>query len=435
MAEIYTKPFDSVQDAIILFEERIDKNKNMSSNKDEKEGEYSKDFTNFRLLLEAKEREKELAFSEFAASHENPDEMVNWIKLYKAETNKYKEKFRKVQELFFEFEKGGYSFRSLSNLKQQFSAADEYRSDAQIQGETMNTVSIVNKTRQDLSLPPMEAKSLQSQKPFDIMEDLESQFLKEVIVSEYLHMELKQSKEAHAISSKSALSIVKELDLVKSEAEKMKLINSDRANYIDVIEKQRKRMTEELKISAKKMSGMNSQNEVLVNKIQRMQEEMSRSIKSELEMEANVHKFLIEKSEMADVLKSKADDEGYEVDRLSAELEDKNAEISELKHRLEEASRRAEMAEKAKFAVEDQLRLWREQKRLRRAASEALKEYAAKNPEATRQHKKPLKRTFSKPELHCVPSALPKRSVSVHDGRQSEYVPLANFLRIKFKPS
>ncbi|KAK8933437.1 hypothetical protein KSP39_PZI015254 [Platanthera zijinensis] len=434
MAEIYRKPFDSVQDAIILFEERIDKSKNntnnTSSNKDEKEGEYSKDFTNFRLQLEAKEREKELAFSEFAASHENPDEMVNWIKLYKAETSKYKEKFRKVQELFFEFEKGGYSFQSLSNLKQQFSAADEYTSDAQIQGETTNTVSIVNKRRQD-PVPPMEAKSLQSQKPFDIMEDLESQFLKEVIVSEYLHMELKQSKEAHVISSKSALSIVNELDLVKSEAEKMKLINSDRAIYIDVIEEERKRMTEELKFSAKKMSGMNSQNEVLVNKIQRMQEEMSRSSERELEMETNVHKFLIEKSEMASVLKS----EGYKVDRLSAELEDKNAEISELKHRLEEASRRAEMAEKAKFAVEDQLRMWREQKRLRRAASEALKEYVAKNPEATRQHKKPLNRTFSKPELHCVPSALPTRSVSVRDGRQSEYVPLAKFLRIKFKPS
>ncbi|KAK8916394.1 hypothetical protein KSP39_PZI022791 [Platanthera zijinensis] len=99
MAEIYTKPFDSVQDAIILFEERIDKNKNnrnnTSSNKDEKEGEYSKDFTNFRLQLQAKEWEKELAFSEFAASHENLDEMVNWIKLYKAETNKSSRKVKK----------------------------------------------------------------------------------------------------------------------------------------------------------------------------------------------------------------------------------------------------------------------------------------------------------------------------------------------------
>ncbi|KAK8940400.1 hypothetical protein KSP39_PZI009692 [Platanthera zijinensis] len=101
MAEIYTKPFDSVQDAIILFEERIDKNKNNTNNTNNTSSEYSKDFTNFRLQLQAKEWEKELAFSEFAASHENPDEMVNWIKLYKAETNKYMEKFRKVQELFY----------------------------------------------------------------------------------------------------------------------------------------------------------------------------------------------------------------------------------------------------------------------------------------------------------------------------------------------
>lgn len=406
MAEIYTKPFDSVQDAITLFEGRIEKKNNTSSNKDEKEGEYSKDFTNCRLLLEAKEQEKELALFEFDASRESPEELVNWIKLYKAETDKYKEKFRKAQELFFEFEKGDHSFRSSSNLRPQFPAADEYRSDSQMQGETMNSISIVGEMRQDLSsqLPPIVAESLQSQKPFDITEDLENEFLKELIVSEYLHFELKQSKEAQAISSKCALSIVKELNLIKSEAEKMKLMSSDRANYIDVIEKENKRMTEELEISAEKMSGMNSQNKALVSKIQRMQEEMSISSKREKELEAKLHELLIEKSEMAD--------------SLIAELEDKNAEISELSRKLEEVSWRAEMAGKAKFAIEGQLRMWREQKRLRRAASEALKEYAAKNPEATRPHKKPQKLTVSKPEPHCVASALTKRSVSLHDERQ-----------------
>lgn len=474
MAETYTKPFESVQDAVILFEQRIDQTKNsIGSNKEEKEGEYLKDFTNCWLQLEAKEDDKGLAVFDFDGSQMSPEELLTWLKMYKSETDKYKEKFRRAQELFFEFEKG-----------------DESRIDALKQPEMMKRTIIEEKeTELDLSMRTPEIKEVifSSQRlpidtdffwskkqlefltsQFDKMEDLEKELLKNVIIAEYLHIELKQSKDAQAVSSKSASRATEELDFVKSEAEMLKLICSARGNCIIELEEEGKRMKEELKISSEKMNGIDSQIEMFVNEIHRMQEEIFKSNNRELELQEKVtsltselrnsaetnaasnkaldftgilismeeYDFLLQKSEMADSIKSIPNEE-HEISKLQRELEDKNAEISELTYRFEEALKRAEMAERAKSAVEEQLRVWREQKQLRRAVSEALKEYAAKNPEASRQHKKPWlhKRAFSiKPETHSIPS-IPKRTVSMHDGRQSSSAPLGKFLKIKLRSS
>ncbi|KAF8037369.1 hypothetical protein BT93_B0319 [Corymbia citriodora subsp. variegata] len=63
-----------------------------------------------------------------------------------------------------------------------------------------------------------------------------------------------------------------------------------------------------------------------------------------------------------------------EVEVLKRELEAASARIGEFRTRAEQAASRAEAAENAKAALEDQIRRWREQKQRRKAAWAALRE-------------------------------------------------------------
>lgn len=99
-----------------------------------------------------------------------------------------------------------------------------------------------------------------------------------------------------------------------------------------------------------------------------------------------------------------------EVDVLKEELDVAKAEISDLKFTLEEATRRAEMAENAKSAVEVQLRKWREQQKQRRAASEAFQEQSGRRSPGRDKH----------------------RTASLQEGRVFNYVPLGKVLNMKF---
>ncbi|XP_057479162.1 WEB family protein At1g12150-like [Actinidia eriantha] len=64
----------------------------------------------------------------------------------------------------------------------------------------------------------------------------------------------------------------------------------------------------------------------------------------------------------------------HETENLKKELENASVKIGELRARAEQATSRAEVAETAKLALEDQLRKWREQRGKRRAALAALRE-------------------------------------------------------------
>lgn len=487
MAEIYTKPFESVQAAITLFEQKIDPKKcSTSSNKEEKGG-VLKDLSDCSLLAEAKEHEKDLAFFQFDASSKSPKELLTLLNLYRAERDIYKEKFRKSQALFLECEKGEHFFHSVSNLvddestktpaqrqaemmKRELTVEEEnsqkllkHKSGIQKVICTTQLSNIEAKKQSSAVCTGMEEEFFQSQVQLELLrryldetEDLENELLKQMIISDYLHMELKQSKDAQTIFSKTVLSAMNELDFLKSEYEQM---------------------------NSEKINGMNCKIEMLVRDIQRMREEMSKNKELQLVVEAEEAKteaeilaqynkaeieneeggsnnnsayldtdsngfctgitismeeyeFLILKAaELADGAKRKSTDES-EVNKLKRELEDRNAEISELSSRLEETGKRAEAAEEAKLAVESQLRKWRDQRRLRRTASDAVKEYCATKNEAIKQQEKPLlsKLACINPELHGIPSH-PRRSGSMHDGRKSKLIPLGKLLKIKLQSS
>ncbi|XP_022988505.1 putative WEB family protein At4g17210 [Cucurbita maxima] len=92
-----------------------------------------------------------------------------------------------------------------------------------------------------------------------------------------------------------------------------------------------------------------------------------------------------------------------ELEKLKKELEAASIRIGEFRSRAEQAATRAEMAEKAKDAVEDQLRKWREHKQRRKAALAAMKEV----------------------------SAPPKFKPPMHEGSSTTYQPLGKVLNLK----
>lgn len=93
-----------------------------------------------------------------------------------------------------------------------------------------------------------------------------------------------------------------------------------------------------------------------------------------------------------------------ELEKLKKELEAATIRIGEFRSRAEQATTRAEMAEKAKEAIEDQLRKWREHKQRKKAALAAMKEV----------------------------SAPPKFKPSMYGDSSTAYQPLGKVLNLKF---
>ncbi|KAF5734672.1 protein WEAK CHLOROPLAST MOVEMENT UNDER BLUE LIGHT-like 1 [Tripterygium wilfordii] len=97
-------------------------------------------------------------------------------------------------------------------------------------------------------------------------------------------------------------------------------------------------------------------------------------------------------------------DKNNELETLKKDLEAAMVKIGEFRTRAEQAARRAESAEKAKAAVEDQLRKWREENKRRKAALAALKEECP-------------------PKVYSPPK---------YDNRPKKYQPLGKILNMKF---
>ncbi|RWR80500.1 WEB family [Cinnamomum micranthum f. kanehirae] len=100
----------------------------------------------------------------------------------------------------------------------------------------------------------------------------------------------------------------------------------------------------------------------------------SSGFQSGIIISAEEYQSLLKKASKADQESSQSlvSKNAYELENLKKELEAKTEEIRGLKSVADEATRRANMAENAKMAIEDQLRKWREQKQRRRAALAVL---------------------------------------------------------------
>lgn len=149
------------------------------------------------------------------------------------------------------------------------------------------------------------------------------------------------------------------------------------------------------------------------------------------------YEALIQKAEKVDApLKDESQLLGYEnkceVDILKEELEASNAIINDLRFSLVEAIRRSELAEKAKAAVEDQLRKWRIKQQQRRSAAEVLPEQSARKDMHDMMCKPSASQSaLGQSGLNKV-SCYAKRGTSMSVVNNLNHVPLGKLLNMKF---
>lgn len=87
----------------------------------------------------------------------------------------------------------------------------------------------------------------------------------------------------------------------------------------------------------------------------------------------------------------------HELENLQKELDAAIAKVAEFRNRAEQAIFRAEMAEKAKTAIEGQLRKWREERQKKKASLIALKEASSSKDFSTSTDENPPQPTYHQP--------------------------------------
>lgn len=124
-----------------------------------------------------------------------------------------------------------------------------------------------------------------------------------------------------------------------------------------------------------------------INELKTETEEVNDDDNTHVTISLKEYESLLKRDERVDQISSSktedsdqstaSDQEKHDLEILKKDLEIANAKISEFRNLAEQAVSRAEMAEKAKAGLEDQLRKQREHKQKRRAALAALKEVSA----------------------------------------------------------
>ncbi|KAL8244138.1 hypothetical protein R6Q59_010396 [Mikania micrantha] len=94
---------------------------------------------------------------------------------------------------------------------------------------------------------------------------------------------------------------------------------------------------------------------------------------NEITIPLEEYEILVKKSEEANIEPQTESKSQEDVEKLKKDLETAMKRVSEFRTRAEQATTRAEVAERAKAALEEQVKGWKEQKQRRRAALAALR--------------------------------------------------------------
>jgi chromosome segregation ATPase len=166
---------------------------------------------------------------------------------------------------------------------------------------------------------------------------------------------------------------LKGADKVAEETENSTLVNSQSENSLQDVEASQ---IDELKIEDKEKT--EKDDGLITISLKEYESLITKSEKAD-----HIHVSLREDSSHLNTPEDKK-----ELETLKKELDAATAKIGEFRNRAEQAISRAELAEKAKAAIEEKLRKWQEQKQRRKAALAALREESARK-EFDPQYDKP----------------------------------------------
>ncbi|XP_072981354.1 uncharacterized protein [Typha angustifolia] len=349
MAEIDTKPFESVQASLSLFEQKTDQNKCSSSSKAEvKEKKLDillKELADCKLQLQVKESSEMQAIIELEVYRNTIEELSTQLKNAAAERDKYAAEYFEAQHYKAKLEYGRQILESenqkdylcivdecktlkeeLILMKTELAAAKESNYTALKQVGSMKRekkktkelviyISELNEAILSSSLKAIEAEEKRSaffqgmeaelqvaseaviqfheklhmmKRQLDIMDGLENEVLDKMIQVDYYQSELKQVKEFYVSSLRIASDVIDNLAQLHLEIEMKEKENCEQAAHIVTLKDDVKRMKEELQSAREKITDLNSQIEVLTSKVQDVSDEVSETMKRELELQVEI---------------------------------------------------------------------------------------------------------------------------------------------------
>ncbi|KAE8124389.1 hypothetical protein FH972_019282 [Carpinus fangiana] len=265
----------------------------------------------------------------------------------------------------------------------------------------------------------------------EMVEELENQLMDKTVLSDMLQLELKQANELLGSSEKSGSDAVNNLNQLRIDFEVNERKNLDQSIYVEALELELNQLKVELNSSNEEVGRLNCVVETLADELEKVKKEMDeiwgRDTEAQIEvalLKAELHKgkYKIAAAEAAEARANssksglhlavqqpaveaqeakkenqrkaeKADhihvesgedageltkvENNHDLENLKKELELAMVRVGEFRNRAEQAVSRAELAEKAKAAVEDHLRRSRQKQQRRKAAIAALQEESA----------------------------------------------------------
>ncbi|KAF7806225.1 putative leucine-rich repeat-containing protein [Senna tora] len=377
MGEIDTKPIKPVRTALSLFEDKSDLKKHQptrSKNDYEKELEdLSKDLANHKVQLEAKSGAHKQALFKLEHSEKMAEELSSLLNKSGSERDKYmnecaegraridelESKMKQMvdhQQLSHVLSELKATQRELLNKETELIAAKDSELKALTKAEQMEAafsiekekkeellqqVKQLNEAKEKLELAMEAISEAQKQvedlrNQVEIFQGLENELVERSILIDSLQMELKQANEA----------------LVSKAMEDSKKL--DQSVYLEALEKELDQLKQEHK---------NAKDEIKMLKERDVKSQVENALLiSRLQESRSIFSDIVEVSHQSDHSndKTKKEVQGSEVALMKKELEVSTAKIGELRARAEQAISRAELAEKAKAALENKLRRNRE---------------------------------------------------------------------------
>ncbi|KDP31298.1 hypothetical protein JCGZ_11674 [Jatropha curcas] len=421
MGEIDTKPIEPVQVAITLFGEKSEHRKHRptsssssssnSNSGDEVDKEKDieglrKDLANYKVQLEAKDAAYLQLLHKLEHYQKTTEELSTQLKNTEIEKDLYLEDCKEANIRIDELEAKAKEMTDqiLENGKSREQLLHVLGELKCVQGELLTMETLLAAATDDKLKALTQTAAMQASA--NIEKERSEELLKRVMeLNEAILMSkqvaLEAAKEEKTTETEDQNLRKQENELKLSDIEE-KEKNSDKGtNYVEEMEKEMDQLKLELKNANDEVFRSNCEIEMSKNELEKVKTEMKELaerengvqveialLKAELHKERaklaaearkgiecdqeNYRKVTISQEEYENLIGKAGNKNENEI--LKKELESATAKVAEFRTRTEQAVTRAEAAERAKLALEDQLRKWREQKQRRKAALAALRQ-------------------------------------------------------------
>ncbi|KAF4403102.1 hypothetical protein G4B88_027873 [Cannabis sativa] len=397
-----TKPIESVQAAISLFSEKCDHQNNglTGNNECERNRELEcvlKELANCKVQLEA----KEAAYMQTLHKLEHTKEKFDSAREAEVKALTQVEVMEKA--LAEEREKCLELLRKISELNEANFMLKASECEAQKEKIAMASEKDMEIELAKIALDETKEKLEDVERDVEMMEEMEGEFVFKMILGNVLELKLVEANEELTFLSKKLAADTDselKLKLIREELEVWERKSLSQEALIEAFKMEVNQVKMELRSANELVSQLMDDVEILtydilkakteINEMKRKETEAQIEIalmKTELQKErrdcndghitASLKEYesLVKKGD--DQIWAPTSDNKHELETLRKELDAALAKVAEFRNRGEQANFRAEMAEKAKAAIEDQLRKWREDRQKKKLALVAVPSVAS----------------------------------------------------------